>query len=67
MLQEADKFFQDAEKIAKKLFRDIAPAITNDKLNGSKIATLSDMLEGMITAAASRNEQIKAATAKPET
>ena len=66
MLQEADKFFQDAEKIAKRLFRDIAPEIMNDKLEGSKVATLSDILEGMITAAARRNEQIKAATAKPE-
>ncbi len=66
MLLEADKFFQDAEKIAKSLFRDIAPEIMNDKLEGSKVATLSDMLEGMITAAARRNEQIKGATAKPE-
>jgi hypothetical protein len=66
MLREADRFFRDAEKMVKKLFHDLAPETTNDKLDGSKKSTLSDMLQGMLAAAASRNEQIKAAAATPE-
>lgn len=64
MLRETERFFQDADKMVKKLFGDIAPATTGDKLEGSSI--LSDMLESMIAAASSRNDREKAATAQPE-
>jgi len=66
MLREADRFFQDADKMVKKLFSDIAPETTNDNPQGSEKSTLRDMLNGLISAASSRNDQVKAATAEPE-
>lgn len=66
MLQEADRFFQDADKIVKKLFRDIAPETANDNPQGSEKYTLRDLLNGLISAASNRNDQEKAATAQPE-
>jgi len=59
MLQEADKFFQQADKLLKQLFVDIAPEADPEK------ATLRDMLEGMIATASNRDEHEKAATATP--
>lgn len=63
MLREADRFFQDADKMAKKLLDDIAPETANDKPGGA--ATLGDILESLISAAANRNNQEKVATAQP--
>jgi hypothetical protein len=56
LLQEADRFFRESDKLVKQLFRDIAPE------TGPAKNTLRDVLEGLITTASSRNEQEKAAT-----
>ena len=56
MLQEAGKFFQNAENMAKKLFSDIAPDSTSAMPEDLKKVALSDLLNGLIAAAANRKE-----------
>lgn len=62
MLREADKFFQDADKMVKKLFSDIAPETANDKPQGSASNSLRDLLDGLIAAASRRTDREKPAT-----
>lgn len=66
MLREAERFFQDADQMVKNLFGDLAPGTANDQPQGSEKGTLRDLLNGLISAASSRNAQEKAAPAQPE-
>lgn len=65
MLREADKFFENADKMVKKLFRDLAPDIAPAQSAGPGKTQLSDLLEGLVSAIASRNTQQPQAAALP--
>lgn len=62
MLREASRFFQDADKLVQKLFRDIAPEASNEVPGNGGKNSLRDLLNGLISAASNRVDQEKATT-----
>lgn len=57
MFREADKFFQNADNIVKKLLRDLSPDASATLTEGADKGKLSNILEGLINATANRNTQ----------